>query len=329
MKILITGPALVPEATAILEQHNATIFTSTPYCPTQELQNTAEREQVDALIVRMGTITKDVISASRKLRVITKHGVGVNTIDVAAATALGIPVMITPAANALAVAEHAVALILSLLRDVPNLDRGIRQGLWPKATTKGSELSGKQVGIVGFGNIGRALLALLKPFKVNMLIYDPYISLPEHTDCLSARQVDRLETLLAEVDILSLHCPLTTETENMIGRDELRLMKPTAYLINTARGGIVDEAALTEALQNHTIGGAGLDTFSSEPPAKDHPLWLLPNVVFTPHIGGQTKESFQRMGMRAAQNIIGVLTQNHIDTDCIVNPEVLNPAKKI
>jgi len=328
MKILITGPKLVPEAMALLQEHNIAVIPSTPYCPTRELQEAADREQVDAIIVRMGEVTQDVISASRKLRVITKHGVGVNTIDVAAATARGIPVMITPAANALAVAEHALALILSLLRDVPNLDRGIRQGQWLKASTKGSELTGKHVGIVGFGNIGRSLVRLLGSFQVNVSIFDPYVSVTAKTDFPDVRQVDRFETLLAEVDILTLHCPLVPETQNLIGRDELKLMKPGAYLINTARGGIVDEAALAEALQNHTIAGAGLDTFASEPPLKDNPLWLLPNVILSPHIGGQTKESFYRMGIRAAQNVIGVLTQNTIDTECLVNPEVLGTAKK-
>jgi D-3-phosphoglycerate dehydrogenase / 2-oxoglutarate reductase len=328
MKILITGPELVPEAMALLQQHNAAVFASIPYCPTQELQDTAEREQVDAIIVRMGDVTKEVITASRKLRVIAKHGVGVNTIDIAAATALDIPVMITPAANAQAVAEHTLTFILSLLRDLPNLDRGIRQGLWLKASTQGNELTGKHVGIVGFGNIGRSLVTLLRPFQVKVSIFDPYVSLTATTDFSDLRQVDRLETLLGKVDILSLHCPQTPETRNLIGRDELKLMKPTACLINTARGGIVVETALAEALQNNTIAGAGVDTFSSEPPDKDNPLCLLPNVLLTPHIGGQTKESFYRMGMRAAQNVIGVLTKNYIDTDCLVNPEILGTVKK-
>lgn len=148
------------------------------------------------------------------------------------------------------------------------------------------------------------------------------------TDFHDVFQVERIEQLLAESDVLTLHCPLTSKTHKLIGRNELKLMKNSAYLINTARGGIVDETALIDALRDGTIAGAGLDTFAIEPPAKDNPLWLLPNVVLTPHVGGVTKESLIRMGVKAVQNVLGILKENKMETDCLVNPKILEVNKK-
>jgi D-3-phosphoglycerate dehydrogenase len=212
-------------------------------------------------------------------------------------------------------------MIFSLMKNLPYLDRGLREGKWIKPTFKGVEITGKCLGIVGMGNIGRELAKLVKPLNMRILAFDPALKkdqLPEDVEYM-----DDLARLLRQADVVSLHCPLTDSTREMIGVDQLKEMKSSAFLINTTRGEVVDEAALVQALRDGVIAGAGLDSFASEPPDENNPLWGLPNVLVTPHIGGVTSESFRRMGMQAAENILSILDNKVVDLASVLNPEVL------
>jgi len=273
------------------------------------------------LIVRKGWITREVLEASPKLRAVCKHGVGVDNIDIKAATELQIPVMITPLANFESVAEHTLGLVLTLVRNIHRQHAHTRGGGWDKTDYQGVDLLGKTLGLVGFGRIGRRLCDLVAPFKMQRLVYDPYLS----PDQLPARvlQVADLHVMLPLVDVLSIHAPLTPETTGLIGRRELALLRPQAYLVNTARGGIIDEAALIRVLQDGRIRGAALDTFREEPPEPGNPLFSMDHVVVTNHVGGSSGEALGKMGVDAVRNILDVLSGKKPDTSTIVNPETV------
>ncbi len=320
-KVIISGPAIADEAMMLLEERNIKAIMIPPYTESNVIADLARKEQIDAILVRMGDINETVIRASDKLRIIAKHGVGVNNIDVDAATKHGIPVMITRAANARSVSEHTLAMIFSLIKSLPHLDTGLREGRWEKTTFKGIEISGKTLGIIGFGSIGSDLAKLVKPLNMRILVFDPMLSggkVPADVE-----RMDVLDDLLREADVVSLHCPLTKSTRDMISTDQLNVMKPSAFLINAARGELIDEAALVRALRNDVIAGAGLDSFAKEPPDPDNPLWALPNILATPHVAAVTTESFQRMGMKAVANILSILDNEKPDLSCVLNEEVL------
>jgi D-3-phosphoglycerate dehydrogenase / 2-oxoglutarate reductase len=278
--------------------------------------------QPDGLIVRKGIINEAVIEASPALKVIAKHGVGVDNIDTAAATKHGIPVLIAAGANCEAVAEHALALIFALSRRIAEQDRKMRLGIWDKKNYRGGELRGKCLGLVGFGRIGKRLHELVRPLEMHVLYFDPYV--PDHS---AAHRVSTLTELLCAADIVSLHCPLTPDTRCLIGRKEFAIMKPGAFIVNTARGAVLDEAALIEALQEKRIGAAGLDTFENEPPDRGNPLFAMENVIATPHVGAFSEESFRNMGTGAAENVLTVLAGKPPDPGCLVNPEALKVSK--
>ena len=320
-KVIITGPSIAEEAMDALSRAEIEPLLVPPYTEASDIVQLARRERIDAILVRMGNINEAVISASNRLRVISKHGVGVNNIDLAAASRRRIPVMITRGANARAVAEHALGLMFALMKELRRLDAGLRDGKWEKPGFKGIEATGKCLGIVGFGSIGRELAVLSKPLDMTVLAHDPALQDGEFP--AGVRRMTRLEDLLREADIVSLHCPLTERTRHLIGAVELAAMKPNAFLVNAARGEVIDEPALVEALREGRIAGAGLDSFTEEPPAADNPLWDLPNVIVTPHIGGATSESLRRMGMQAVVNILNVLKRREIDATCVANREIL------
>ena len=280
------------------------------------------RSQADGLIVRKGAITKEVLERANRLKAVCKHGVGVDNIDIDAATRLNIPVMITPFANYESVAEHALALILAMLKQIPRQDRTVRAGHWDKKVYQGEDLGGKTLGLIGYGRVGRRLAELLVPFAVQRVVYDPLIPAEKHRDGRLVF-VQKLGELLSVADIVSLHCPLTSKTKGMIDRNCFRSMKKTAYIVNTARGAIINEKDLLDALANNVIAGAALDTLESEPPDPDNPLLKMENVTVTCHIGGVTTEAFRRMGMEAAKNILCALHGEPIDPACLVNPVVL------
>jgi len=318
--VVVTGDSLATEAMRLLEGTCRVLF-SGPYPDPPKLAQMLRQEKAHALILRTGKAPAEVIKASPELKVISKHGAGYDNVDVATATALGIPVMTATTANYQSVAEHTLGLMLSLAKDIPRLDSRIRQGFWDKAQYRGVELFQKTLGLIGFGRIGRRVYELTVPLQMRVLVYDPFLGdrpLPP-----GVTRLTNLEELLSIADIVSLHCPLTEKTRNLIGEKELERMKKTAWLINTARGGVVDEEPLIAALREGKIAGAGLDTFRQEPPEGLRRLCEAGKVVLTPHIAAATEEAFTRMGVEAAQNVLTVLQRRKPDGDRIVNPEVL------
>lgn len=263
--------------------------------------------EYDALVVRSRTkVTARIIEAGKRLRVIGRAGSGLDNIDVSAARAMGIEVRNCPDATSVAVAEHTFALILALARRITEADRSMKEGRWEKKRLKGISLRGKTIGIIGFGRIGRQVARLAHGFGMHVLVNQPRLT-PELALEAQVTPCD-LPVLLRESDVVTLHVPLRPENVGLIGRQELALMKPTAFLINTARGELVDEEALLEALNEGRIAGAGLDVFAREP-ALDHPLAKHPKVVATPHIGASTTEAQRDAALAIADQIIEVLTR--------------------
>jgi D-3-phosphoglycerate dehydrogenase len=255
----------------------------------------------EVLVVRSATkVTKEVIDAGKQLKVIARAGVGLDNIDVKAAEARGIKVLNSPEAPTVAVAELVLAQMLAWARNLPRADSGMKAGRWEKGQLMGSELRGKTLGIVGTGRIGRVVGYKAKAFSMNLLVYDTIQSL-EFAEQTGAKYVDP-DTLFRESDFVTLHLPLVPETKHMVGKRKLELMKPTAVLINTSRGGVVDEGALAEALRRGKIAGACLDVYEREP-LRDSPLLKLPNVVLTPHLGASTREAQRDAAIIIAKKI--------------------------
>ena len=258
---------------------------------------------VDGYIAGLDYITAEALAnAPASLKVISRFGAGVDRVDLAAAKAKGITVTNTPGTNSTAVCELAFALMLSLARHIPQLDTAVKSGGWPR--TSGLELCGKTLGIAGLGAIGKKLATRAIAFGMNVIAYDPYFDAAfaaEH----GIRQME-LNDLIPQADVISLHVPLTEQTRHMIGTEQIARMKDGAFVINTARGGLVDEAAAAEAIKSGKLGGIGLDAFEVEPPTES-PLMGLHNVVLTPHAGAHTDEAVAGMGLMAVQNLIDVL----------------------
>jgi D-3-phosphoglycerate dehydrogenase len=252
----------------------------------------------DALIVGLDDCNTDVIAAADKLKAISRNGAGYDTVDIEAASKKNIVVMYAPGTNTLGVAELTLGLMYALARDLPNVALAARQGQWPRSM--GWELAGKTLGIIGLGAIGRAVAKRALANDMRVLAFDPYAK-----PYLTVELTD-LETVIKQADVLSLHTALTSETQNLINTERLTQMKPGSYLINTARGGLVDETALYNALKNGTLAGAVMDAFANEPP-EGNPLLGLPNFIATPHIGANTKESVARANLQAAKNVLDIL----------------------
>jgi D-3-phosphoglycerate dehydrogenase len=323
-RIVVTGDTLAPEAMELLSAKCRVVFAG-PYPDPSKLAQLVRQEKAQGLIMRTGKATAEVIQASPDLKVVAKHGVGFDTIDVDAANALRIPVMISATANFESVAEHTLGLMLCLAKDLPRIDQRMHQGFWDKTQYRGVELFRKTLGIIGFGRIGRRVSQLVAPLQMKILISDPYI--PEESIPPEIQRVSQLEPLLKEADIVTLHCPLTGETRNLIGRKEFKMMKKTAWLINTARGGVADEDALIAALREGEIAGAAIDTFRQEPPEDLRRLCEAGKVILTPHLAASTDAAFTRMGVEAAQSVLTVLQGKIPDKDRVVNPEVLGAGK--
>ena len=265
-----------------------------------------EVREVEGIIVRAGgAVTRRIMENAPRLKVVGRHGVGVDTIDVEAATAHGVYVVNTPWAPVEPVAEHVLGMMLALSKNIVRADKALRRGKWQvRREYIGQTLFGKTLGIVGFGRIGQRVAELCLPFKMSILYHD-IVEQGEAAERLGAQKVS-LEELLRRADYVSLHVPLTPATRHLIGARQLALMKPTAYLINTARGPVVDEAALIEALREGRIAGAGLDVYEQEPAPPDNPLFALPNVVLTPHMASHTQEAMREMAM-VVKDVIAVL----------------------
>ncbi|WP_295479527.1 hydroxyacid dehydrogenase [uncultured Pseudomonas sp.] len=319
--IVLTGPALTAEAMNHAAAHGVRVVPTTPYAA-DELLQVIRAEQPDAIIVRQGKLTQEMIDASAKLSIIAKHGVGYDNIDLQAAAARRIPVTIALGANAQSVAEHAFALMFSVARQTALLDARMRDGHWDKATANGVELFGKTLGLVGMGSIGAILMDLVAPLRMQVKVYDPYLKqLPERE---YLQREENFERLLESCDIISLHCPLTDANRHLFSTAQFQRMRTGSLLINTARGELIDTEALIQALGERRIGGAGLDTFSPEPLPADSGLFGLPNVVLTPHVGANTQEARDRVGMLALQQIIGLWDGQAPDPRCVVNRHLLD-----
>jgi len=258
-----------------------------------------------ALVVRSSTtVTSRVIEAADQLQVIGRAGVGVDNIDVDAATQRGILVVNAPDGNTVAAAEHTIAMMMALARHIPRADCSLRTGHWERRQFLGVEVTGKTLGVVGLGRIGREVVRRGRGLQMDVLAYDPYVS-NEQAQRLGIRICD-LTQLLKESDFVTVHVPLTEDTHDMIGPHELELLKPTAFLINCARGGIVDEGALHTALEAGQLAGAALDVFVEEPPF-DNPLTAHPKVIVTPHLGASTREAQVAVAVDVARQILDVL----------------------
>jgi D-3-phosphoglycerate dehydrogenase len=261
----------------------------------------------DGLIIRIGSIDRETMLAAKHLQVIGRPGVGVDNVDMATATELGIPVVIAPGANTRSVAEHVMALMFAAAKDLLYSDARTRAGDFNvRNSFKAFELRGKTLGLVGCGNIGRELALLALAIGMQVVVYDPYIE-PSAVERLGCRHEKDLTQLLRTADVVSLHVPLTPQTRNCIGERELNLMQPTAILINCARGEVVDENALAVALKNHVIQCGAFDVLTSEPVDPKHPLLQLENFIITPHMAGQTKEAASGVATMAAQGCLAVL----------------------
>ena len=259
----------------------------------------------DALIVRSKTrVTAPIIAAGNRLKVIGRAGIGVDNIDVEAATEHGIVVFNTPDENATTTAELAFGHLLSLSRHLPQADRSVRKGEWTPKNFVGAELAGKTIGVIGFGTIGRIVTRRCLAFRMRVLAYDPYV-VPEVVHETGAEPAD-LDALLAQADFVTLHCPLNEATTNLINAPRLSQMKAGARLINCARGGLVDETALAEALRSGHVAGAAFDVYAKEPPSAS-PLFEFDNVVLTPHLGASTEEAQQAVSLKIAENVASFL----------------------
>ncbi|HEY3150573.1 MAG TPA: hydroxyacid dehydrogenase [Candidatus Binatia bacterium] len=268
-----------------------------------------EAARVDAVISRKGKIARDQMERSAgRLKIIARTGVGVDPsrVDLEAAKEFRIWVTNQPGSNSVSVAELVCGQLIALVRHTHEAHRAVKENRWSDYLKFiGTELAGKTIGIVGMGNIGARMALRVRAFEMDFLVYDPYI--PEsHVTALGGKWV-ALEELLAESDFVTIHCPLNRETKGMIGASGLALMKPSAFLINAARGGIVDEDALCAVLRERKIAGAALDVIANEPPSKDHPLIQLDNVLWTPHVGAMTLEASKRGEWGAADEVIRVL----------------------
>jgi D-3-phosphoglycerate dehydrogenase len=262
-------------------------------------------KDVHAILVRVAKLTPEVIQAATQLKVIGKHGVGYDNIDIPAATARGVMVTNTPLANSTSVAEHTLALLLAVARRIGETDRDLARGaMRTQKAYQGIELSGKVMGVIGLGSAGYQLAKMTGDgLGMRVLAFDPY---KEPWPDQIQRCTD-LEVLLRQIDFISIHVPLTKETTNLIGKTALSKMKPTAVLVNTSRGGIVDEAAVADAVRAGRLAGAGLDVVVDEPLQPSHPLNGVPNIILTPHVAGVTDEAMMRMARDSAEDILRVL----------------------
>jgi D-3-phosphoglycerate dehydrogenase / 2-oxoglutarate reductase len=261
--------------------------------------------EFDALVVRSETrVTAPVLEAGRKLRVVGRAGVGVDNIDVPAATRKGILVVNAPRGNIIAAAEHAVALLLALARWIPQADASVKRGEWTRSKFTGTEIRGKTLGVIGLGNVGSEVAKRAHGLEMEVVAYDPVVSV-ERAELFNVELVS-LNDLLERSDFVTVHVPLVDANRNLLGAHELALMKPSARLINAARGGIVDEAALVEALKAGRLAAAAFDVFVNEPPG-DNPLLALPNFIATPHIGASTVEAQVSVAFDVAEEVAAVL----------------------
>lgn len=300
MKVLVAD-SLHEEGLKILREH-AEVDVLTDLTPKELVE---QIKDYDAMVVRSGTqVTREVIGAAPRLQVIARAGSGVDNIDVDAATQQGVLVVNTPGGNTISAAEHTLALLLSLARNVPQADRSTRRGEWKRGRFTGVEVTGKTLGVVGLGRVGGEVARRARCLGMDVVAYDPYVSKEKAAEMGAV--LTSLDEVLGRADFLTLHTPLTPATRGLIDAEKISLMKPGAHIVNAARGGIIDEEALYEALQEDRLGGAALDVFETEPPG-DSPLFALDNVVVTPHLGASTREAQSNVAVMAAEQVLAAL----------------------
>ena len=298
--LIVTGADLASQALDILRDFEIVYAGKTPTEP--DLVALCRQHDPVAMIVRYGKVGAAVMDAAPSLRVISKHGSGTDTIDKDAAKARGIEVRAAVGANAAAVAEQALALLLACAKSVVPLNTRMHAGHWDKATHKSLELGGRTVGLIGLGAIGQRFARMCDAMGMTVLGHDPFAKdLPPYI-----RPVD-LDTIWRESDAISLHCPLTADNAKLLNAQTLAACKRGVLLVNTARGGLIDEDALLEAVRSGQVAVAGLDSFAVEPMTAGHPFQGEPNFVLSPHIGGVTSDAYINMGVGAARNVLAVL----------------------
>ncbi len=306
-KVLISDK-MSPRAEAIFKERGIEVDVITGLKP-DELK--AKIGEYDGLAIRSSTkATADIIASANNLKVIGRAGIGVDNVDIHAATAAGIVVMNTPFGNAITTAEHAIAMMMSVARDIPAANASSHAGKWEKTRFMGVELMGKTLGLIGCGNIGSVVADRAQGLKMKVIAFDPYLSLERAVD-LGVEKVE-LDELFSRIDFLTLHTPLTDSTRNIVNADAIGKMKKGVRIINCARGGLVDEAALKDALDSGHVAGAALDVFESEP-ATDNALFGMENVVCTPHLGASTSEAQENVAIQIAEQISDYLLTGAVE----------------
>lgn len=302
MDVIMTSPRLAADAVALLEDAGARIHYMEPFPTPEAIATLARTVRAVAILSRQGPVTAAVMEAAPTLRVVARHGVGVDDVDVPEALRRGIVVTRAPGSNTRAVAEHTIAMILALAKRLPELSAQVAAGEWRRGNDMVRDVAGLRLGLVGLGSIGQAVAAFGAAFGMEVAAYT------RSTGPSDIERMADLPALLARSDVLSLHLSYSPAVRHLIGRAELAMLPADAIVINTARGGLIDEPALLEALDRGHLSGAGLDVFEGEPPDVGNGLRRHPAVIATPHVSGVTEGSLVTMGVMAAECIVAVLT---------------------
>lgn len=282
----------------------------------------AKIADADGVTIRTALLPAEVLDVAERLKVVSRHGVGFDNVDLDTLNRRGIPMALTTDANASSVAEHVLFMMLHLTKQGFRFDRATRTGDWAiRNSLETVDIGGRRILIIGFGRIGKEVAKLCHAFRMQVSVFDPFVP-ADDVEAAGCRPVDDMRSVLADIDVVTLHMPLTEETRNLIGKPELAALPDHALVINCARGGIVDEQALHEALTTGGIAGAGLDVYEQEPPAHGHPLFALENVILSPHSAGLTLECARRMAVSTAKNVLDGI-DGTLDPAMVVNKEVL------
>ncbi len=304
---VLIADKLSPAAVAIFEERGIQVDVKPGLSPDEQKAIIGD---YDGLAIRSATkVTPDMLAAASKLKVVGRAGIGVDNVDIEAATEAGVVVMNTPFGNSVTTAEHAIAMMMALARQLPAADRSTRAGKWEKSRFVGVELASKSLGVIGCGNIGSIVANRAQGLKMRVLAFDPFLS-PERAQDLGVEKVD-LDTLLARADVITLHTPLTEQTRNVLSAENLQKCKKGVRIVNCARGGLVDEAALAALIETGHVAGAALDVFAVEP-AKESPLFGLENVIVTPHLGASTAEAQEQVALEIAEQMSDYLLKGAI-----------------
>ncbi len=304
---VLIADKLSPAAVAIFEERGIAVDVKPGLSPEEQKAIIGD---YDGIAIRSATkVTADMLAAAPKLKVVGRAGIGVDNVDIEAATEAGVVVMNTPFGNSVTTAEHAIAMMMALARQLPAADRSTRAGKWEKSRFVGTELSSKTLGVIGCGNIGSIVANRAQGLKMRVIAFDPFLS-PERAQDLGVEKVD-LDTLLGRADVITLHTPLTEQTKNILSADNLQKTRKGVRIVNCARGGLVDEAALAALIETGHVAGAALDVFAIEP-ARESPLFELEDVIVTPHLGASTAEAQEQVALEIAEQMSDYLLKGAI-----------------